>query len=524
MNDTFNPIPNDVAYMDGFKDSHLDTNFWTAVVTGGVTIVEGISKLSINHEIAGVVGTGNVTLKKRFGWHQVISTGLTLVTGSIAGDGNHAEAGITLYKDATHFVKFGPYRDTTGAINNLSYLHYQNGGVDTFVAFTATICDALLHQYSIVMLEDRAVLLLDGAIVYDFELIGFMDYSVQLYATVTAVGNHLHADFSNFICVKNTDFLPALFPSSGNGAAVMAQLLATDLVVDDIHSDLAVVDGIVDDIKSQVLLIDTKHVFDSHVDLANTTPVEVTFDAVTNGAEFELVLAAALGQGVMPKAVTSDNGTYTDFTAQCNSLVTRDVRMLPAVPVTNQDAFIVMAAAKFCYIDVYMEGGVANTNNVIAIQYYRDDHTWVAIPGVTDGTFDIQSLGKSGRVSFSPPADWDTQTLDGFFGYAVRFYVTTAGADVPYATHIQLSDNASESFDQVAGVFDTLLVYIKRNFPTIGYQNMVADKMEYVQCLGIRDVDINGFRCYGDTKVGFQLGATPGKAVVIPYFGFTRRL
>jgi hypothetical protein len=522
MNDTFNPIPNDVAYIDGFKDSHLDTNFWTSVVTGGVTIVEGISKLSINHEIAGVVGTGKVTLKKRLGWHQVISTGLTLVTGSVAGDGNHAEAGITLYKDATHFVKFGPYRDTAGAVNNLSYLHYQNGGADTFVAFTATICDALTHQYSIVMLEDRAILLLDGAIVYDFEIIGFMDYAVQLDATVTAVGNHLHADFSNFICVKNTDFIAAIFPS-WNASALMAQLLATDLVVDDIHSDLVTLNGIADDIKAQVLLADTKHVFSSHVDLPNTTAVEVTFDEITHGTEFELVLAAALGQGVMPKAIQDNGGALTDYTAQCNSLITRDIMLFPAVP-DDGDAFIVMAATKFCYIDVYMEGGVANTDNVLAIQYYRDDHTWVAIPGVTDGTFSTQSLGKSGRVSFAPPADWDTGTFDGFFGYAVRFVITNDGVDVPYATHIQLSDNTSESFDQAAGVFDTLLVYIKRNFPTIGYQNMVADKMEYVQCIGIRDVDINGFRCYGDTKVGFQLGATPGKAVVIPYFGFTRRL
>jgi hypothetical protein len=53
---------------------------------------------------------------------------------------------------------------------------------------------------------------------------------------------------------------------------------------------------------------------------------------------------------------------------------------------------------------------------------------------------------------------------------------------------------------------------------------MIGDKMEYVQAIGIRDVDINGYRCYGDTKIGFQLGATPGKNVAIPYFGFTRRL
>jgi hypothetical protein len=551
MHNKFNPIPNDVAYIDSFKDSHLDTGFWISAVTGGVTLAEGIGILTIIHDAAAVVGTGSITTLKRFGWHQTISTGLTLTTGSVAGDGNHAEAGITLYKDATHFVKFGPYRDTAAGTNRLSMLHYQNGGADNYIAFSSTICDALLHQYTIVMLENRAILILDGSIVYDFELTGFMDYTIKLDATVTAVGDHLHATFSNFMCVKNTDFLASIF-QSGSSAAILAQLIATDIIVDDIHADvldlhgdvsnldgdlvaakaviddihadLITADGITDDIKAQVLLMDTKHTFSGHIDLPNTNVVELTFDSATHGDQFELVLAAALGMGVMEKAVVSDNGSYTDFTSQCNSLATRDVRMLPAVPVTNQDAFIVMAAAKFCYIDIYMEGGVANTNNVIAIQYYKDDHTWVAIPGVTDGTFSTQSLGKSGRVSFSPPADWDTQTIDGFVGYAVRFLVTTAGADVPYATHIQLSADTSESFDQVAGVFDTLLVYIKRNFPTIGYQYMIGDKMEYVQAIGIRDVDINGYRCYGDTKIGFQLGATPGKNVAIPYFGFTRRL
>jgi hypothetical protein len=508
MHDRLNPTPNNVAYVDPFMDSHMDTNFWENVVTGDVTILESLGKVIFSHEIAGVIGLGELKTKKKFGWQQTISVGMTVVTGSNPADGNHLEAWLTLYKDATHFIKFGPYRDTAEGKNTISRLYYQNGGALTIIDFSVTPTDALLHQYTLAVLENRVVMLLDGTIVYDLEMLNFLDYIVKLEMIATAVGDHLHVNFSNFICSKNTEFLTSLF-ASGSSAALLAQLLLTDAKVDNANA--------------QLLTMDTKHTFSGNLTLNGVSAVELNFLTSSHGDQFELVLAAALGQGVMPKALQDDGGSLTDYTDECNSLITRDIMLFPAIP-ADGDSFIIMSATKFCYVDVYMAGGIANSDNVISLQYYRDDHSWVAIPGVVDGTFDTQSLGQSGRVSFSPPADWDTQTLDGFTGYAIRFVIATHGVDVPYATHIQISDDTSASFDQVAHEFDSLMVYIKRNFPTIGYQSMVGDRMEYVQCIGDRDVDINGIRCCSDTKVGFQLGAIPDKPITLPYFGYTRRI
>jgi len=506
MHDKFSPVPNGVTYFDGFNDSSINAAFWNQVTAGAVTIAEATGVLSINHEAAAALGAAYVQSIRKFGWQNTILVGITLSTGSAGADGDHAEASIVLFKDATHYIRFGPYRDTSEAKNNLACIRY-NMGAGALAVYKGAVTDAVLHKYSIVVLGDHAVFMLDENIVYDMETTEFVDYYLRLESAAPAAGDHIHAGFTDFICAKSANILSDLV-TPGSSASISA--------------DVAIIDGKIDIIDTLLDTIDTKHTFSGNVTLTDTTAVELTFDAATHGAEFELVLAAALLRGTVPKAVMKDGGAYTDYTVECNNLTTRDVKLLPSVP-ANGDAFIVSSHEKFCYIDVYMEGGVANTDNVIALKYWDGD-SWEAIPGVVDGTFDTQSLGKSGRVSFSPPVDWAEVAIDGYTGYPVEFVVTTFGADVPYATHIQVGLDSSSGFDQVAQEFTDLTVYIKRSFPTIGYQTNPGDSLTYVQGIGHRDVDINGFRCCGDTKVGFQLSATPDKNVVIPYFGFTRRL
>lgn len=480
MDDKFGTTPDGITYFDGFSDA-LVSSFWSQVVTGAVTIVESAGKLTINHNAAGAIGSGVLSSVKRFGWQNTISVGIALDTGSLAADGNHAEASLVLYKDDTHYIKFGPYRDTAAAQNSLSCLRYKmTAGAETVLYLGTDIADTNIHRYSIVILDDHAVLAIDEKIVYDIETSTFVDYYAQLESVIPAVGDHVHAAFSNFVYAKNIDFLRGL-------------LIPENL----------------------------KHTFSGNITLANTNASEVTFDAATHGNQFELVLVAALIRGTTPKGVLNDGGAYTDYTSQCNDMVSGNIVMLPAVP-ANSDAFIVMATEKFCYIDVYMDGGVANTDNVLAIKYWNG--AWTAISAVVDGTFDTQSLGKSGRVSFSPPNDWATSTIDGYTGYAVEFVVTAHGAVQPLATHIQLGLNSSSGFDQVAKEFSDLTFYVKSNIPGIGYQSNPTDTMVYAQSLGHRDISLNGFRCNGDTKIGFQLSDTPSKNVVIPYFGFTRRI
>jgi hypothetical protein len=482
MHDKFSPVPNGVVYFDGFYDSSVNTNFWVATVAGATTITEASGKVTMVHDAGGAAGSGLLATLKRFGWQNTLSVGIALETGSLAADGNHAEASLVLYKDSTHYIRFGAYRDTAGGVNQLKYLRYKMAaGAETVVSIGTEITDATPHRYSIVILGDHAVLMLDENVVHDIETADFVDYYAWLESTASAVGDHIHAAFSRFLCAKSIDFLSGV-----------------------------------------VLPADVKHPFAGSVTLGGVNASEITFDAATHGRQFELTLAAALVRGTVAKAVQNDGGAYTDYTSQCNDMGTRDVVLLPAVPVAG-DAFIVMAAEKFCYVDVYMEGGIFNTDNVIAIKYWNGG-AWAAIPGVSDGTFSTQSLGQSGRVSFAPPVDWAAVAINGYTGYPVSFEVTTAGTVQPLATHIQVSLDSSTGFDQVAQEFTDLTIYLKSNFPTLGYQTNPGDSLVYTQAIGHRDVSINGFRCNGDTKLGFQLSAVPDKNVVIPYFGFTRRI
>jgi hypothetical protein len=479
MSDRYNPNPNGVTHVDPFLDGHIDSFFWESTPSGGVTITESNGRINIDHEAAAAIGSGLLSSKFLFGWQTTNSVGITLATGSLAADGDHAEASLVLYKDVANYIKFGPYRDTSEA-KNANRIRINLGLGESVIDLSAV--DNFCHQYTISVLENHTLFLLDGVIVYDLETIGFLDYLIRFESVVQNAADHVHAQFTNFIISKDTHFLAAIYPPNP--------------------------------IKT----------FSGNITLTGITPAELTFDAATYGAEFELVLVAGLGKGTVGKAVKIYNAgtTFTDYTIASNNLVTRDVKPFTSAPV-NGDQFAVMAAYKFCYVDVYMEGGVANTNNVLTLKYWNGA-AWAAIPGVVDGTFDTQSLGKSGRVSFVPPAGWATKTIDGYTGYAIVWEVTAASTDVPYITHIQVSDDTATSFDQVAAAFDTLLVYIKRNYPITGYSSMFADKMEYIQAIGERDVDINAFRCLGDTKVGFQLNTTPAKNVVIPYFGYARRL
>lgn len=482
MHDKSSPLPNGYAYVDGFYDSQLDDSFWESSVSGGVTIVEGAGKLVF---ATSAIGNGKISTIKKFGYQQTISVGITMVTGSLGTDGNHAEASMVLYKDATHYVKFGPYRDTASGKNTIARIQFQDGDASaTDIYLSATVLDASLRQYTIAVFENKLVFIINGLAIYDLEL-SIFDYAIDLEIIATGADG-INAEISKFICVKNTDFLSSVYQSISNTSSECVA-------------------------------------FSDSISITDDNPVEIEFATDDHGDQFELVFSASLGKGIMPKALQDDGGVLKDYTVECNGIISRNIQPFPSVPADN-DAFIIMSTSKFCYVDFYLDGGVVNSDNVIAIQYYKTTHAWDDIPGVVDGTYNVQSLGQSGRISFTPPADWDTQTLDGFTGYAIRLIITTHGVSIPLATHVQISDDTSTDFDQVASVFDTLRAYVKRKYPTIGYQLMVNDEMEYVQALGERDVDINGLKCNSNIKIGFKLDNVPDKPITINYFGFTRRL
>jgi hypothetical protein len=172
-----------------------------------------------------------------------------------------------------------------------------------------------------------------------------------------------------------------------------------------------------------------------------------------------------------------------------------------------------------------MDGGVSNLDNKFNVLYWNGA-TW-AVLAVTDGTnggVAGRTFYENGRISFAPPGNWTAISVNGVSCYYISIHVVTAGSSVPVATHIQLGLVSHSGFDHAAAFLSTLEVKMFKGFTGIGYTRSYMDAMSYRQCVGERNVEINGWRCDGDAKITFQLSETPTKPVVIPYYAFTRRL
>jgi len=476
--DRFSFHPSGIILFDNFRGAAIGA-IWGTAVEVGTLITIGAGYVKFAHAGAAVAGLSILPFGRNFG----VQTSFEADIQAVAGVGMvNLNSGIRLYANVDNWIQLGPY--IAGAETHAIALTYSVDGVTGSAHLLSGAVDDLVRRVRLTVLENHVVAYVNGIRMYDVAFTDahrdFVDYAFQLVTGTTAPADVLDVRFSN-IKISNTVAEPEPYPARFKGT----------------------------------------------ISLPDTTPVNLSFPASENGETFELVLGANLGEGYMPYALTLDAGgpTYADIAAVCNNLTTGDIVLLPAVP-ANDDGVFFGAAEKFCSIDVYMDGGVENTDNTFGIKYWDGD-SWEDIPGITDGT-DGGSAGRTfyqnGRIAFTPPADWATCAVNGVTAYWINVIVTTFGVDIPAATHIQLGFDASSTFDQHAAFLSVLMVKMKRNFPTAGYARFYSDAMPYLQCLGERNVDINGWRCEGSVQVSFELSATPAKTVTIEYFGFTRRL
>ncbi len=84
-------------------------------------------------------------------------------------------------------------------------------------------------------------------------------------------------------------------------------------------------------------------------------------------------------------------------------------------------------------------GGVVGTGGAIAWEYLNSTGTWSPLT-VVDGTAGFSSpLANNQRVSFTPPAGWNAQTVNGNTQFWVRARVTTAFTTAPTFGRVTLS-------------------------------------------------------------------------------------
>ena len=476
----FNALPSSIVANDSF---YSDSDLWKDPVINGTTFTRSAGWMVAAHGVGGGTGISYLQANQRFGTQMSFEVIMSLYAFDPAS--NNQISGIRLWVDDDNWFVLGA--EINAGNQSAAMLRYKVAGAESVVHFpvngadtTRSNLDAYRRHFRIDVLNDHLVIYVNSIKRFDLKAnaVPMLNYYFELIAGTTDDTKAFQAHFRDVV-YRNHITTPEVYPAKIGGS----------------------------------------------VTLSNTTPSELIFADEISGNLYELVLRADLDEAYVQQAWMLDSpATYDDITSECNDLTTGMAVLLPAVPAAN-DAVILGASEKFDHVDVYMDGGVSNLDNEFNVLYWNGA-TW-AVLAVTDGTnggVAGRTFYENGRISFAPPGDWTAISVNGVSCYYISIHVVTAGSSVPVATHIQLGLVSHSGFDHAAAFLSTLEVKMFKGFTDIGYTRFYMDDMSYRQCVGERNVEINGWRCDGDAKITFQLSETPTKPVVIPYYVFTRRL
>lgn len=476
----FNALPSSIVANDSF---YSDSDLWKDPVINGTTFTRSDGWMVAAHGVGGGTGISYLQANQRFGTQMSFEVIMSLYAFDPAS--NNQISGIRLWVDDDNWFVLGA--EINAGNQSAAMLRYKIAGAESVVHFpvngadaTRSNLDAYRRHFRIDVLNDHLVIYVNSVKRFDLKAnaVPMLNYYFELIAGTTDDTKAFQAHFRDVV-YRNHITTPEVYPAKIGGS----------------------------------------------VTLSNTTPSELIFADEISGNLYELVLRADLDEAYVQQAWMLDSpATYDDITSECNDLTTGMAVLLPAVPAAD-DAVILGASEKFDHVDVYMDGGVSNLDNKFNVLYWNGA-TW-AVLAVTDGTnggVAGRTFYENGRISFAPPGNWTAISVNGVSCYYISIHVVTAGSSVPVATHIQLGLVSHSGFDHAAAFLSTLEVKMFKGFTDIGYTRFYLDAMSYRQCVGERNVEINGWKCDGDAKITFQLSETPTKPVVIPYYVFTRRL
>ncbi len=108
--------------------------------------------------------------------------------------------------------------------------------------------------------------------------------------------------------------------------------------------------------------------------------------------------------------------TYTDETDDANNATAADVSVHPVAGVN--DTITILSNRKFDLATFTISQAGTGTYTV-AWQYSKNDATWAAAT-VTDDTSAFKAAAGARDVHVTMPTDWDTVTVNGATGYAIR--------------------------------------------------------------------------------------------------------
>ena len=136
------------------------------------------------------------------------------------------------------------------------------------------------------------------------------------------------------------------------------------------------------------------------------------------------IIVRARSSGIATAAQQDDNGVFTDETAEANTATANDMNLMPATPVANQDAYLFGHDEEFNQLK--LDISTLATGGTVTWQYRKNDDTWAALSGVTDGTNSFANSGAN-IVSFTQPSDWKAETFGGLGPFKYIRALFTAG-------------------------------------------------------------------------------------------------
>ncbi len=199
-NDTVYRFLLDTIFHDNFDDESLSTTLWgAAVTTGTVTVTESSSApdtLRIYYVTGGTAGSGYLPSIITYSRNLSIRTKIEMFTGSLAADGDHAEASLVLYKDASDYIYFGPYRDTSESENNRGrVVSVVNGAGAVTTDVDAAITDTIAREYRIDVTGENIYFYIDDILVHSLKDTTLVNYNIRLYGLTASATDDLDARF-----------------------------------------------------------------------------------------------------------------------------------------------------------------------------------------------------------------------------------------------------------------------------------------------------------------------------------------
>lgn len=489
--DVGNAKPTGIQEYDGFDVTDIDVNRWNNPVESGNTTVKQESGYLVFSNAGGTGGSAYIETISNFGKNWRISVDLAL-TDTTGGAG---AVSLCLYKDANCYIKIGPYKSALVDCN--CYLQYKDGlGEEVAVPLTGeSVNTTEVTTHTFIVIGDTVLIYYKGVLRTSKPMRNMYNYKILLMGSCTtgttfeAVANDYETrhDIDTLLMTIgmlsriNTEYLEDIIATLAGG-------IATDPVITDISGNIS---------------------------LSSTTETMLELTTAVYGKKFKVNFFADLEGTNIDECVISDGGATGVYqTEQANNLISNNVRLCTAAGAQVDDAVYFGCYDNFKTLDVYMEGGTSNTDNIYAWEYWNGS-AWVAL-SVTDGTLhNGKVFGKSGRVTW-------TTTLVAYSGiYYVRARITTAGSSLPKATHAQVSRTGATGFDSLAAFLSNLIVNIYRKRADGSYASLPVDTaMPFTQCILTRNIDMSNLIAWQDIKIGFKLSATPTAKITIPYTGY----